>query len=74
MTINGISCSSQTFDVMKFMEYVKSRYGVNSSFDSNGKWSFDGSEDNLLRMMADLFVLDNYTASSMMSEYDWPTW
>ena len=66
MTLKNIPCRGEQPPIHEFMSYLKHTYDVDSTFDSNGNWSFEGPEASIFNLTKDLFCLDGPAAKSWM--------
>lgn len=62
MKIQGIPCKGEQPPVKKFMDHILARYGIHSTLSSNGTWSFEGTDDAVLKLVQDMFSLDGAEA------------
>ena len=66
MKIQGIPCKGEQPPVKKFMDHILVRYGIQSMLSSNGTWSFDGTDDAILKLVQDMFSLDGAEAALVL--------
>ena len=68
MKISNITVHGEQPPRAKFMAYIKNNYGLDSSINNYGEWSFDGPEDKLFELAKDLFCLDGFIVKSFMEQ------
>lgn len=66
MILQGIPCRGEPPPIKQFMDSLLAVYSIRSTLKSDGTWSFEGTDDAVLKLVQDMFSLDGDDAAAFV--------